>query len=70
MKSKKIYISNKKKMMYKRQKDFLIVFVAYSVGVIAIIIILPINMKLVYVALVLIAFGYVLQWYCNRNLKE
>jgi len=52
--------------MNKQQKDFIIVVAAYFISVNAIAIILPINMKWGYVALILIGFGSVLQWYWNK----
>lgn len=56
--------------MNKTQKDFLKVIAAFLISVIAIAIILPMNIKWLYVALILSGMAGVLQWYWNRLSKN
>lgn len=56
--------------MGNNQKDFLILIGAFLIMAAAIVIILPVNAKWGYVALLLAGMSGVIQWYWNKHFKN
>jgi len=52
------------------KKDYLIILAVYSLLVMLISVIIPINTKWAYCAFILVVLAFVLQWYCNRQDKS